>query len=345
MAPDKTSDSKSDDQTLSNIFLKSFGSSLSIWSLFLFAGGTVFAVYYARIGYLPDIELNSALSYLAAASILGGTVVVLLTLLLIIPGFIWARYLTLDPDFQKAFCENGVIAPKKFFARLIIWFFLFALVAHLALMSPNWILFSLSLSLFIPIAGLKAWQIRKTEIRECEAQPKTHNQMFLLYASRYSVSVLSGLLASSTLFKLLTLSSNKSIKAVMGHLFICTLGVTIANTVVTIFLHGDHRTGAFASALVLALALLACTDYIDPIPKQILGRFGFGQEHAQLIVTDDGYHALKIAGMVEETGTAGPKVVNDVQILCRMGPNYFVSKSGRRFTIRKVDVISWSVSP
>jgi|GEM_PF-4622663 len=52
MAPDKTSNPQTDRQTLFSSLLQSPGSSMSVWFVFLFSGGIVFAVYYARIGYL-----------------------------------------------------------------------------------------------------------------------------------------------------------------------------------------------------------------------------------------------------------------------------------------------------
>jgi len=337
----ETTDKSQDNQarvTLSGIlvpYLKSsFG--LVIWFLFVSCGGVVFAVYYARIGYLPDIELNSAVFYLAAASLLGGSLVILLTLLLIVPGYIWATYLTSDPNLKGAFCDGKLITEVKFLKRLILWFLSFALVWHLILIYSRWWYL-----LLIALAGGKAWGIWKRELQDCTTDAKTKPAMFASYALRYGASVMFGLMAIFILFKLLGLSDTKY---ELEHLVICTVGVVIGNSFVAVFLHGGKRPGAIVSAIVVAVMLLAATDYFDPVPNKILLKYGFGVEHVRIIVNEDAYRALQAGAFVEgDDVSQGPKVISDVQILCRMGPNYFLKKGTKNMAIAKSAVISWSV--
>ena len=329
--------------------LKYLTSSAALWFLFVLCGGVVFAVYYARIEYLPDIELSAALTYLVAASIIGSSLVVLLTLLLIVPGFVWAEYLTRDPSLKKAFCHNSDITPSKFASRLILPFFAFALVAHLILIFHyRW-----SFSLFVPIVMIKGWYMWSKEGRECANDTKTRRRICLAYAFRYGISVVAGLIATFTLFKLLGLTATMYR---WEHFAICTVGVVSANTVVAVLWHRRQRVFALASAIAFALGLLVATDYFDPLPEKIVSTYGFGQ-HVQLIVSEDGYKALRAAKIgsnddkivpnddkkVPNDDKTGPKVLDNVQILCRMGSNYFLKIGTRKMALRKSDVISWAV--
>lgn len=330
--------------TLSGIlvpYLKSsFG--LVIWFLFVFCGGVVFAVYYARIGYLPDIELNSAVFYLAAASLLGGSLIVLLSLLLFVPGAIWAKYLTGDPKLDDAFCEKEkeggkkVIAPGKFLWRLIFWFFSFAFVWHLILIYSRWWYL-----LLCALVAVKAWRIRYREIKDCAKGAKLQRQLCISYFLRYGISVVSGLMAIFILFRFLGLSQTEY---VTEHLAICTVGVVVGNAAVAVFLHEGRRGASFVSAIVIALLLIAATDRFDPVPNKILLRYGFGLDHVKIIVNQDAYKALQVEGFVEGNDSSpGPKLLSDVKILCRMGPNFFLEKGTKKITLAKSSIISWSI--
>src|SRR5579864_99782 len=74
------------------------------WVLLFAFGGGGLAVYYSRIGYFPDIEWQQALSYLGALAIIGGWIVVLFSLLLFVPGFIWSEFLIFDPTILGVLC-------------------------------------------------------------------------------------------------------------------------------------------------------------------------------------------------------------------------------------------------
>src|SRR6185369_17476006 len=65
--------------------------SLVIWLVFLAIGGGLLALYYARIGYLPDIEWKAVLIYLFIGSLVGGVIGLLLTMSVYLPGVIWSE--------------------------------------------------------------------------------------------------------------------------------------------------------------------------------------------------------------------------------------------------------------
>ena len=69
---------------------------LVVWFIFFVIGGGILALYYARIGYLPEMEWKAALVYLFVGSIVGGVIGLLLTISLYLPGVMWADFIIFD---------------------------------------------------------------------------------------------------------------------------------------------------------------------------------------------------------------------------------------------------------
>jgi hypothetical protein len=333
----ESSDSKRDKAAFPESIAQLLSSGAALWFVFLLCGGVVFAVYYARIGYLPDIELNSALSYVAAASMIGASLIALLTLLIVVPGYIWTTQLTHREPLSALFCEGKHIS-YKFLQNLILWLFLSATLMHLILILHYRSLFLLLLL----IALTKELIIWFLEIKkDCHQKGSKARELFIAYSFWYAVSMGSVLVAIYILFKFLDLSQAVWVKT---HFVICTLGVVIANSVVTVFLHQKRWLWACALALFFALGLVVATDYFDHVPNRILGNYGFGTDHVQIVVNNEGYKTLKSQGLVAgDDSNVDAKAISDVSILCRMGENYFLKINNRKVTLRKSNVLSWSV--
>src|SRR6185503_20997881 len=71
-------------------------STVAVWVIFLGIGGGLLAIYYIRIGYLPDMEWNAALVYLFVCSVFGGVIGLLLTISLYLPGVIWCEIIVFE---------------------------------------------------------------------------------------------------------------------------------------------------------------------------------------------------------------------------------------------------------
>ncbi|HET6974570.1 MAG TPA: hypothetical protein VFH96_11125 [Pyrinomonadaceae bacterium] len=80
---------------------------LVIWLVFFAIGGGILALYYAQIGYLPDIEWKAALIYLFVGSMVGGAVGLLLTISLFFPGVIWAEFIIFDVGLSKCLAYDS----------------------------------------------------------------------------------------------------------------------------------------------------------------------------------------------------------------------------------------------
>src|SRR5215510_8491924 len=72
--------------------------SLVVWLVFWAIGGGILALYYARIGYLPDMEWKAVIIYLFIGTLVGGAIALLLAFSLFVPGFIWSEFIIFDPS-------------------------------------------------------------------------------------------------------------------------------------------------------------------------------------------------------------------------------------------------------
>jgi hypothetical protein len=338
MAPNNGSNNEALNETHSTL-LKSLVSGISAWFLFLLSGGVVFTVYYARIGYLPDIEWNSALSYLAAASMVGGGLLITLSLLLIAPGLIWTTYLTRSDTLKKAFCHgsrNAQLTHRKLLARLVLWLFLFSVITHLYLISHRqWLLV-----VFVIVSVIKVLSIIFFESKDIQVNGAVERfEQIVVYVFWYGVSIAAMTGATYVLFYLLGLKNPPHYRT---QSLICTLGLAVASFVVTLFLHDRKISKAFGAALVFALTFVIIDDAFKPVPNEILRNYGFGA-HVRLIVNEDVYRTLKEEQVVTDDPKPGVNTISDVTMWCRMGQNYFLENRHRKFTLRKSDVLSWSV--
>lgn len=73
--------------------------------LFVFGGGLL-ALYYADVGYFPEVSWQDALTYLALMAIIGGSLVVAYCFLLFMPGAIWSEYLVQDRQLRAVLTMN-----------------------------------------------------------------------------------------------------------------------------------------------------------------------------------------------------------------------------------------------
>ncbi|HEV7684127.1 MAG TPA: hypothetical protein VGO68_18495, partial [Pyrinomonadaceae bacterium] len=80
---------------------------LVVWLIFLAIGGGILALYYARIGYLPDMEWKAVIIYLFIGTLVGGAIGLLLTISLFVPGFIWSEFIIFDPSLNFSYLAPG----------------------------------------------------------------------------------------------------------------------------------------------------------------------------------------------------------------------------------------------
>jgi hypothetical protein len=116
---------------------------LLVWLTFLGFGGGLLSMYYAGIGYFPEVQWDQALTYLGVVSILGGSVVVVYSLFLIVPGLIWSQRLVYDDELRKWLCwgpggSSGKPCTLTVVQKLVVPFAVFMLGIHLFLLLDWW---------------------------------------------------------------------------------------------------------------------------------------------------------------------------------------------------------------
>jgi hypothetical protein len=71
------------------------------WLILFVFGGGLLALYYAGIGYFPEVTWQDALTYMALMAIIGGSLLVAYSFLLFVPGAIWSELLIHDFQLHK----------------------------------------------------------------------------------------------------------------------------------------------------------------------------------------------------------------------------------------------------
>src|SRR5262249_43927327 len=148
---------------------------LLVWLIFLAIGGGLLALYYARIGYIPDIEWSASLVYLAAASAIGGGVGLVLALSVLLPGLIWAQFLVADPKLSALFCYDETIGEpcvRSIFYKVGVWFGGFVLLSHLALKLSALGYWIVATVLLFGSFVMMRWQFEKLLIKANDAGEK-----------------------------------------------------------------------------------------------------------------------------------------------------------------------------
>jgi hypothetical protein len=87
--------------------------SVTVWLIFFTIGGGIFALYYAHIGYVPEMEWSASLVYLFIGTLVGGVIGLLLTMSLYLPGLIWSETLVSDPCLKFSYSHPPGLHPGE----------------------------------------------------------------------------------------------------------------------------------------------------------------------------------------------------------------------------------------
>jgi hypothetical protein len=80
--------------------------SIALWLILFVFGGGLLALYYAGIGYFPEVSWQDALTYMALMTIIGGSLLVAYSFLLFVPGAIWSEFLIFHEPFHQVLRMN-----------------------------------------------------------------------------------------------------------------------------------------------------------------------------------------------------------------------------------------------
>jgi hypothetical protein len=343
---------------------------LFVWLVFLAFGGGLLALYYARIGYLPDIEWKSTIVYLAATTIIGGVVGLLFALSLFAPGFIWSEFLIFDARLKGVFCLDTIRnepCVQTILYKMGWQFGLILFISHLSLpfgtkIFPSrfgsWVYLGLATVILLAtfflmkkyifkplVEGLdmadgnesQEERSRKGQEGAAENKPEPVRRTFK-YAFWFTLSVA---LSQISMLLMYVLSRRPDEWNFYKLTAICTIGVLISNHVVAIRYH-RHKLQALAAALVAAFLLLFTADRFSSLSQQMMALYGFGGgQRVNLVVNGNGAGIINTLGLSNTCSPASPDKVCSVEVLSKMGDEYYLRRPDcRTFTLPKSDVRS-----
>jgi hypothetical protein len=327
--------------------------SFAVWLIFLAFGGGILALYYARIGYLPEIEWKASLVYLFIGSIVGGVIGLLLTISLYLPGVIWAETIVFDRCLRFSYAPPSGTQPEReqVCIRSIINYlgvpFLFVLLlSHIALLAGKvwyWLIAValLGLTFFVMRSRLKSRLLslhsadKTSESSQIKDKSKTVARHVFKLASLFTLSVL---LNQISMYVIYWLSGNPVISWTFVILtLLCTTGVSIASHVVALR-HRDYPRQAVAASLVAAGLLLFTADNFSSLSVKLMNHFGIGyNKRVNLLVTNNGKNIVDGLGIPK----CGDLQLCNVEILSKVGDQYFLRVGDTTYvTLPKSDVVA-----
>lgn len=351
---------------------------LVVWIVFLAIGGGILALYYARVGYLPEIEWNAVLIYLFVGTMVGGTLGLLLTMSVFLPGLIWSEFIISDRNIEKHFsydverkepCMRSIITclGKPFLLVLLIshvlllvgrafkyWTFaagILILTFWIMRLRFKWILLNVKFNsnAFIKdkLKGVLTYgwfnlsHAASNLIRALRGQPR-RNEYKARQTFKYSFwFTLSVLLSQISMYVIYRLSdSPKEAVPFTALTLLCTSIVWISNHAVSA-IYRNHPRQAVVAALVAAGLLLFTADNFSSLSMRLMNNFGLGYSHSQrfnLRVNDDG--ARTVHELDLKCGDSYHYLC-DVEILSKVGDHYYLRVGGKQHTtLPKSHVVS-----
>jgi hypothetical protein len=337
---------------------------LAVWLSFLAIGGGLLALYYAKIGYLPEIEWKAVLIYLFICTIVGGTIGLLLTIALFIPGVLWSEFIIFDPAFEKHLSYN--LERKEPCMRSIIIclglpFLLLLLISHLLLLVGRafeywgWAAVLLLATFWIMRLRFEAILLKEKKSKaHATNKPKPVKGWYLKrirkflrprrkFMSRQTFKcsfwfTLSVLLSQLSMYVIYRLSGSvREPTRFMALTVLCTAGVWISNHVVAFWYHRYPRQ-AVVTAFVAAGLLLFTADNFSSLSVRLMNRYGIGyNKRVNMLVTDHGFAIITSLGVPD----CGTSQVCNVEILSKVGDQYFLRVGDKAYvTLPAADVVA-----
>ncbi|HEX6185925.1 MAG TPA: hypothetical protein VFZ44_18700 [Pyrinomonadaceae bacterium] len=363
----------------SNEWIKA-NTGLFVWLIFLAFGGGILALYYAKIGYLPDMEWSSSLIYIAVASIIGGSIGGVLFLSLFLPGFIWAEHLIHDSKLKPFFCyreeadtgrdkpgpasvapqrSEGKVAATSRYEPSIIFIFAylglpFGLIFSLEHFFLDWgwqwylltsgALIAIGSVIVFSIFTYKWWIDKWNKVcpRE-EGGIKFPPPVVrrLQYVFWFDLSVVLSLVSTYLIYNI----SDKPRGEYFYYLsVICVLVVLISNHVVA-SRYRQHPWRAATASFVAAVMLLVVGNQLTSLTEKIMSLYGYGKGHAvTILLNNEGAQIIGRLGLSNTScGSEAQDKLCGVEILSGMGSEYYLRLNGTTFTLPKSAVVSRSV--
>jgi len=308
--------------------------SLVIWLIFFAIGGGILALYYAKIGYLPDMEWKAALIYLFVGSLVGTAIGLLLTLSVYIPGVIWSEFILYEPGLNFSYrpsSETDELCIRSMIRYLGVPFLAALLLSHVALVAGK--------KSFWFFAGVILLAMFLTMRRLFSSQPSEQIfkisfwftlSVFLNQIAMYVIYWLSGRPAEWRIF--------------IPLILMCTTGVWITNHVVALR-HRYYPRQAIVAALLAAGLLLFTADHFSSLSLKLMKRFGLGDQKMTVVLNDHGAGVAIDLGLNPKQDPT-KKTLENVELLSKVGDYYYFKVGEETFImLPKADVVAFKKVP
>ena len=324
------------------------------WSSFIFSGGLIFLLYYAKENFWPDLDPDAAISLLAALALTGAVYFVVLSAGLVAPAVFWTLAVFREERFKPLWHRAGELDNR----RALGWFWgmsLPVLAAFLGADRAGWrvpaFLITAAAAGAAVVWGLSIVSKRKPfylEATKDKTTPSAWELVMLVTAGMFSWSWLA----------LSWLILDKLAGGRMGEMGLAPAAVTAVLLLflpwvvngVTLFVPPRVTPVVWIACVGLAtlLLLLVSLEATASIPNVAVRQLGLGNiERATLLVNYEGCLIIREAGRDLKCGDKeGLYRVDDVRIISRLGTTHYLSyKRGGaevKFTLPSSAVLSWS---
>ena len=313
-------------------------------------GGGLLSMYYASIGYFPQVQWQESLLFLGLMAIFGSFFVLVFAALLYVPGLIWCTLLICDSHLKGALnygLGQGQPCLKSVWQHIARPFAVYSVVLHaillaVAALSPRMDLYGVLFVAALLGLLLPAWWFYNRLpglLAISEEDLQSHR---IKLTGFFFLSMLSGLIALWIINKINVpraggITVDRAVLAI-----VCTAVVLCVNVFVAI-IHEKDRRLARGAAILGTFTLLICGDLMihersDRLSARTLSSYGVGYGHSATLLVKNG--ACRILTNGECPKDIPVKVEAD--ILSRLGAEYFVLVQGRTVALPKDDVLDWS---
>ncbi|TVU70165.1 hypothetical protein [Cobetia crustatorum] len=298
------------------------------WSFFLISGAVVFFLYYIHIGYMPDFDMTSSVSLLAAVSATSILFLVSMVVMGIMPGLFWDYYWKdIEGDFDLSDRWTGLEAG----ATVKSLFFWFALPILFVFISTIGVLFFGLYSLvLLPLVSFIyfLYILKEYNCRYKVGFKKLISLVFAIFMSSifaffplyFIMKALS--LKSEDVDKVLYLSGLLSLFVVFMNILVAAPITAPSLSVNIIDKKKFKKNLAIGFSVLVMISLGSNSAYL--IPEAVMRLYKFGNIDASRIVFDkDGCSILTEVGLVAD-GEYDMCYISNVLILSRLGEEYYL---------------------
>lgn len=332
----------------------------ALWSVFLLVGGLFFLVYFASIGFMPEVDLQTAIAFLVVSAFTGGFLVIVLVLYLLAPGWWWV-YMTRNEELLQS--------P--------LWFFwpMLGVILSILLIQNWWCLLPISLIVVIAAVYMLFSRQLLDKLRLALSSRQLLDKLDKLRLALFSRQLLDkwkavgvfctgfiGVFGMVLIWILIVIGLMGQTQAPRKYPILTAIGavtfILVSNTMLV-----AKRSFSIGNFLILALAtmflLFIQLNTWTFIPKRVMSIYRFGNvQNASVVLNETGcviaqHHGLKVAPYTPDPKIATPVSqktcsLSNVIIHSRLGNTYYLEISrgndaAMHFTMPGQNVLSWAI--